>query len=482
MKPLCVKLFLVCWCFVLPATAQTLNDDLPLRTSDFLGTSSDDAVVALAYGTNGDLWVAANLGGTLPGMQAEALFGGGDGDLLHLDGRNLQIKGWYSLPGHLSDGAARNDRLVVVGGGGVFMLGISGQGAAPIWDEQTNGFQRADISGDGLVVALNGTRVTAYDLQGASISSRDFAQFTHIADVAVDATRLYFTGFNQVSANLKTPILTAYQRDSFGALEWLSYSFSERLLTEHGLGADTEGERVVIGDDGMLYFGAATDGGTTALKRDPKLISTPLPSGNGLSNILLESDRWSQTFQLSGAAKFSFFGRFDPANGNILKGGFILARLSNGNHNTLRIGNLVADREGNLLISGRSFADIEGRAERTVAEQPVGAYAGGDMVLLVMAANLRDRLHWTPFNGTNPVGSSGSAVAVRGSFTSLAARWAVAGTWNDPGPGAAIIHEGTQGDPNGGNEIYVAHNGRDLADLLALWPEVSVLDLTPYYD
>ena len=479
-----LRSFLFCQVLVLSSWAQTRHDDLPLVSAGFLGGSGDDTVIAMAFSEPGDLWVVANLdAGTVPaGLVPIPLFGGGEGDLLRLAAGSGEPLAWYTLPGVLRDAESHGSRLAIAGDDGVWVLVFTASGAGEDFSVVDHAPTRIALAPDGTVASLDDTKtIRVYDPKGTPVASQTFGTFTRIYDLAIGAQRVVMTGYNQLNSNLKSPFLEAWPHD-LGTRIWKAYGFTNSEVTGQNLGADSEGERLVFGSDGLLYLGGSTDGGNTVFQRDPSDITQSLPSGGDPDDVLMRSDRYSQPVQLSGSARFSFYARFDPSDGSLKKAAFLLARLTSGNHNTLRIRALQADLAGNLLIGGISFFDIEGRADRSVAGQMVGNYAGGDMFLLMMDKNFRDRVYWTPFNGTDPVGSEGRAVALSGELFTATGRWAAAGNWNQPGPGAAIVHLPHQAIPGGGDDIYLAFDSQNRESLVATWPvDIAITDLLPLF-
>lgn len=461
--------------------AETLNDDLPLSSASYLGGSQADSLVGVAFGPSGDLFVAANFSSDyLPtGATYIPLNGQGAGCLLRLTGDGREALALTRFDGDIVAFAASAFGFAIALEQSMLLLTPFGDQLAT--DTINFAAKRIDISADGHLVALSAqNEIRLYAPDGQLLAAQTFSQFTRLDDVAITPQgNIVFTGFNQLNANLKSPVLECYD-PTLGNRIWKAYGFTDSQVTGANLGADSEGERVAIGADSMLYFGAATDGGNTVLQRQPSDISTALTSGsNPAQATLIQTDNFNRPVGLSGAAKFSFHARFDPANGNIQKAQFLLARLSSGSQNTIRIRDLTADAAGNVLIVGRAFADIEGRDQRTINGQAVGNYAGGNMFALIIEAAYRDRIYWTSFNGNNPGQSEGFAVAAQGDSSSISGRFAFVGdVFADANSQGMITNDPFQPTPGGDREGYLAVQALTFETLVLQWPNlINVRDL-----
>jgi hypothetical protein len=461
--------------------AETLNDDLPVTTATYLGGSQDETVVGAAFGSAGDFFLAGNFTSDyLPqGAVLIPIDGQGQGALVRLSKDGQEALSLTRFDENVQAFAASSFGFAVALEQSILVLSSSGD--ALQFGAISFAAKRVDIAVDGHLVALSEqNEIRVYSPQGVLQAQQTFNQFTRVDDVAITPTgRIVFTGYNQLNANLKSPFLECYEAD-LETLVWQAYGFSNTEVTGQNLGADSEGERVAIGADGLLYFSGATDGGNTVFQRRPDAITTTLNSGTPPGNPILETtDVYNQPVSLSGSAKFSFHARFDPETGQIQKAQFLLARLSSGNQNTIRIREITADAVGNVLIVGRAFADIEGRDRRSVGGQAVGGYAGGNMFALAVESAYRNRLYWTSFNGNAPGQSEGFAVATQGDITNITGAYAFSGdVFAEANSDSMIISNGVQIAPGGGREAYLAIKGNTFQTLYSSWPnEVDIRDL-----
>jgi hypothetical protein len=209
------------------------------------------------------------------------------------------------------------------------------------------------------------------------------------------------TGYKQLTSNLQVAFIRAWHYD--GALAWKSYDYEQ----VSGLGADTRGERVAIGRDGLLYFGGTINGGTGAsiFARDPKELA------QSAADRTVKTDRFTDPFNV-GSIKMTWLGRYDPENGALLLGQSLLTRLSNGRGNSIVPLALMADSNGRLYVAGNKAADLERRTDRQINDRPVGNYASGEGYLLVLSPDFTERLLWTPFARAGHTAGDSPAVGV----------------------------------------------------------------------
>ncbi|MEN1728457.1 MAG: hypothetical protein AAGJ52_08445 [Pseudomonadota bacterium] len=218
---------------------------------------------------------------------------------------------------------------------------------------------------------------------------------TAVNDVACDpvSERLFVTGYNQVSETLQRPFIDGLS--AAGASDWRAY--------QNGNPADTSDARGIAlrrSDQGELWFASQASGGVSAFRRDPLD-----PNSNAT---LVSFDAYNQTFNLGGQT-ITFYGRFDPQTGALIRGQFQLSRLSNNSGNSVRVSDLDIDGAGRVHVAGVSSASMANRDGLTIQGIAVGAYSGADPSLLVASDDLSSRIHWTMFVDE---GGRGSVVAV----------------------------------------------------------------------
>lgn len=256
---------------------------------------------------------------------------------------------------------------------------------------------------------LRATQVALYDLDG-NLRGQFSVAATRVADLAceADGSRIYVTGDRQLSSTLRMAYAEAYSPT--GTRLWRAWGHSAAEAQAANSLADTDGRRILRAADGGLYVAARTDGGNNVFRFQPQNLAQNAPN--------LGFDAFNQTFQLSGAPSLGYYAQLDPASGAMLRGQFLLSRLSNGNGNSVGVDALALASDGALVVGGQAFASLANRATLTVAGQPIGAYSGGDPYLLVVPADFASRRYWHP-----PVGESGRgltrAVASRSGLTAM---------------------------------------------------------------
>jgi hypothetical protein len=256
---------------------------------------------------------------------------------------------------------------------------------------------------------LRAAQVALYERTGA-LRGQFTVEATRVADVAceADGSRVYLTGDRQLSATLRMAYAEAYSPT--GTRLWRAWGHGAAEAQAANSLADTDGRRILRAADGGLYVAARTDGGNNVFRFQPQNLAQNAPN--------VGFDAYNQTFQLSGAPSLGYYARLDPASGALLRGQYLLSRLSNGNGNSVGIDALAVAADGALLLGGQAFASLANRSALTVAGQTIGAYSGGDPYLLAVPATFGSRRYWHP-----PVGESGRgvtrAVASRGGLSAM---------------------------------------------------------------
>lgn len=432
----------------------SLPGNLSVTTATYLGGVGDDQVLGVDIAPDGTIAVAAILPGHEPGgVTPTTLLDGGDGALLRLAADGQSVLSTTRLGETVWDLTAGEDgRFLVCGTFGVALL--DNTAASLIWHEDPGTVTRCDYGPAGTAVALHPIsdapdEVYIYDGEGATWGTwQSSSAAQHVADVAAVPNRIILTGYTQKLYNLQVPFITAWSHDGL-TRHWTAYDFTAGAISGQNLDADSEGVRVALGEDGQLYFAAKTDGGNNVFTRNPGDVTETLPGST-----LIQFDAYNTPYQLNGAPNFTFYGRFDPASGELDKAQFLLVRLSNGNGNTIIPYAIDADANGRLYLTGQSYASIENRDEHYVNEQPVGPYSSGEPFLLVAAPDWGRRIVWMPWAGLSGAGSSSAtAVGVRGET-------AVIGVALDADADQITTPNALQTGKSAGAEGY-----------LALWPQ-----------
>ena len=400
------------------------NINLNVQAATYLGGAGADFAHGIDIAPDGSLVMVGVMPNHNPGgVTAVSLLGGGDGVIIRLAPDGQSVRSVTRIGNVVRDlTVANNGRILVCGDFGVALLNATADDL--IWSDDTLGSShRCDLGSDGttavLVKVSNGAdQVHVFADDGttqATWSSSGSGQ--HWQDVAVAANEqaIILTGYTQKTSNLQVPFIYATSYD--GQTEkWTAYDFAASAVLDRNLGADSRGQLVVIGRDGLLYFAGTTDGGNTVYGRNPQNINQSLPA-----DTLIRYDAYNNPFQLSGSTKFTFYGRFNPATGQILQGQYLLTRLSNGNGNSISPNGMMADENGRLYLSGESYARMDNRDNRQIAAITVGPYSGGEPFLLIVSQDFQTRIIWTTFAGSNGAGGSPAyGVSVRQGVAAVA--------------------------------------------------------------
>jgi hypothetical protein len=405
------------------ARAQTVAPALPgasnnlqVSTASYLG-STGTVATAVDVAPDGSTVLGGVLlrepgdgGDLLPAgaPTAVSLLGGGNGVVVRLAPPSpSQPSGVSGASGVLSltrIGGSVEDVKVGASGaiaacGDFGVAVLDGSAGAVQWSATPGAVRRCAFGDDGTVVALAGASAFVYAPGGALTGSWTVGG-TAQSDVALDATRglVYVAGYNNRRTPQGEPVQVAYLKawTYNGTPAWTAYDApADRLGAWF---ADTRGVRVALGRDGRLYFAAESAGGNSIFSRQPRNVSQPLRDEQ-----LVRMDAFSNPFNTPNN-HITWLGRYDPADGSLEMGQFVLARLDYGNRrgNTIRPRAITADEEGRVYLVGVTNASIQDRDVRTISGAAVGPYAGGEAFLLVLQPDLRQRVVWTTFTAPSP--------------------------------------------------------------------------------
>jgi hypothetical protein len=422
--------------------APRTNFDVSAAT--YLGTADDDVLNAVDIAPDGALVVGGVLPNYLPpdGTDLFELLGGGPGAIMRLDGTGQGALSLTRIGDTVADLEVANDgRVVVCGSFGVALLNAAANDV--VWSaDPGDGAKRCAIgAADGTVALTVGGTVYVYDSDGTALGSWA-ANGKDKYDVAVDSTNqlVIVTSYKQASANWKSAFMRAWSYD--GTSRWQSYDFN----SNDGLGADTEGKRIAIGRDGLLYFAATINGGTGAsiFSRDPLNLS------QSAGDRTVKTDNYNNPTNV-GSISMTWYGRYNPANGALLLGQSLLTRrTSDGKGNSIAPRSIMADEQGRVFVAGQMFCCIANREALQIAGQPVGGYQSGEPFFLAVSPDFEERIVWTPFTAEG--GAAGGSPAV-----GVSARDGNAAVVIDVDAGKSLItHNALQALPRGGTEGYVA--------------------------
>lgn len=412
--------------------------ELNLRAATHLGGSADDQAAAVVLTPDGSVIVAGTLPGYQPpGVVATTLLDGSDGWLLRFSASG-QLLGATRLGSDVSGLAVSpTGMLVACGAFGLAALGPEAQSL--LWHVEVGAGRRCAVGLDGTGAVLVGNEVILVAADGTPLG-RWSAGPGSSSDLVVDGQReqVILTGFVQITSNLQIPFIRAYSYT--GELRWRSYDFpagTPNLGT-----ADTRGERLALGQDGMLYFAGSINGGTGAsiFVRDPK------DTSQSATDRIVVTDRYTNPFNV-GSIKMLWIGRFDPADGTLVLGQSLLTRLSSDRGNSISAGAITVSSDGTVYLAGQAFASLAKRDEVVINGATIGSYGGGDAYVLVLSPDLRQRQLWVAFSGAD--GSRGSAVGLAVGTETVAL---VANLTR----GAFVTHNALQATPGGGADAYVS--------------------------
>ncbi len=192
------------------------------------------------------------------------------------------------------------------------------------------------------------------------------------------------------------PFIRAY--DAQAKLVWSAYDTEDPLTWC----ASSTGKRLEIKQN-KLYYAGEQQGGNSVHLQDPRDPAVQAP--------LVSYDQFS-TGAGKAIATYSFVARFDLATGTFETGQVVLPRDA-ATGGALSTSALAVDEAGRIYLGGQLSCCLERRGERTVAGAALGPYAGPEASLLVLSADLRERLTWTSFTGTQgPAAGDIGALAV----------------------------------------------------------------------
>jgi hypothetical protein len=396
--------------------APTPSNNLPVWTATYLGGSSADEANAVDVAPDGTVVLGGVMPGHNPGgVTPVELLGGGDGVVVRLDASGQSVLSITRIGGRVEDlEVDAEGRIGVCGDFGVALLNASADSL--VWSADPGNGSRCAVGSDGTLAAIVGSSAYVYDVGGSphgnwSIGGSDQS------DVAVytPGGLVIATGYTQKSSNLQVAFIRAWTYS--GSASWTSYDFSAAAVDGQGLGADTRGRRVAVGRDGWLYFAGTSNGGTGAsiFSRDPHDVTLRLGSDRYIT-----ADFYTNPYNV-GSKTLTWYGRYDPLDGDLLRGQPLLTRLSSGSGNSIRPWGITADEDGYVYLVGDAWATLENRDARQIAGTTVGPYSSGEAFLMIVRPDLSERLIWTPFAGS-PNGAGGSparAVSARSGTAAL---------------------------------------------------------------
>ena len=375
------------------------------------GSSTTDEVRASVIQPDGTIVLAVNTNGALPMNTVPTFLNNAtaatNGTVLRLSADGRTVLSATKLAQKLTDMSAdaQGNLFISAGTEGAFKLNAAA--SQIVWQKTFSKFAHridAGTTGKSIVMTatetdpddetLTGSTSFVYDADGTQLSLLGAAsQYT--ADVAIDeasgtAITIGFKNFNTNDATngpslpVYVPVYRGYALN--GTVKYVGYDWSADQTSPRWLNrsnnnmADARAVRCAMGKDGKLYIMHEVYGGNHCFRYSPFDIMQTVP--------IVAGDMYFN-FANTGTRVKTFIGRHEPATGAYILGQQFTARinppLNNDNTVFTRCGNIAADADGRVYITGESAYGIP----LTVDHLP-GDYIGGAF-LLVLSPNLATR-------------------------------------------------------------------------------------------
>jgi hypothetical protein len=404
-----------------------------LITATYLGGAGENRARAVGYAPNGNILAGGNFttlqttgvtNKTLSGVNVPA-----KGKLLQLTPDGKQVLAHITL-GNRIDSLQVNvkqNRVVIGGDFGVVVLNATT--LEPIWQNPLTGLAAGDgsegqqtrvaINGSGQVAVLRSKTVTVFDNQGAKQASTVIKQ-DYVNDIAI-GNQVYVVGFSNRKNGkpVQVPFLQALDPNNQLKEKWSSWNYNPSTLNNDM--ADGRLYRVVIGGDGKLAVLGESAGGNSLFRSNGKDVTTKCLTKKAEYSLPVNSNKCRLVSTDSHNTPYNtasnhilYYAKLNSDTGEVTAGQFTLGRLPNTKGNTVRAkdGSLAVDSSGNIHIGGISAYGIAARDSNKVAGQAVAPYAGSDMYLLTVSADLEERIRWTPFAKNPKGGGTLNALAI----------------------------------------------------------------------
>jgi hypothetical protein len=213
---------------------------------------------------------------------------------------------------------------------------------------------------------------------------------TFIKDSLFFNNKLYVVGFfnrKNKTVPVQVPLFREYDLSNFNTFKKLWETDPSKLDKDM---ADNRLYKVYQ-YDGKIYVLGESAGGNAQFRWNALDLSTKTINDG--------SDWWSHAVQTA-SNHITYVGMIDPVSFKVVRGQFILTRLSNMKGNTIRANSLYVDKLG-VYVGGIAAAYIHNRDITGVLGKQPAIYRGGDASLLKLNVDLTgSRLGWfTPGNG-----------------------------------------------------------------------------------
>lgn len=468
------------WTNIVSGTTNEYDENLDIQSSQYVGGSGDDAAGGVDLQSDGEVIY----GGLLPNSYSPGsvtpvdLLGGGDGAIIRYNATGTQVMSVTRLPGAVLDVRVGGDDRIAVAVEGYGAVILNADASSVMWSVAEPMINRIDIGSNNYVAftADQGNflnTIYSYDDQGNSRGSRVTGD-AFIKDVAYDPANDYIitTGLNNRHTGqepINVAYIDAYEAGNMANLVWNNYDWPGPTfrdpLGQDGEISDSFGFLVTIGDDGQLYFAGESAGGASTFLYDPQIVDLKLPLGQ-----LVAYDEYSQAYNTA-SNQITWVGRYDPSDGSIDKGQFVLTRLGSGAGNSHFARSLDADAQGNVYVGGKAFYAMENRFGKQINNTPIAGYMGGEAYILKLSSNFFNREIWTPFTmGTNSTNSEIVGIGVNGDHVAI-----VGNIENDLGE-LFTTGNGAQNIRGDLEESWLAVWG---ADVSLIPPKVTATDRSP---
>lgn len=420
------------------------TDNLQVSAATYLGDTGNNGASATDIGSDGSVVLA----GVLPGYNPNAgsmttVLNGGDGVVVRLSSDGQSVLSVTHVGATINDLRINtNGTMVVCGDFGVAVLDSTASNL--LWNATPGTGKRCAIADDGTVVVLVGGTAYTYDANGNPLGSWDLGGgFQN--DVAIESSDGYVfgTGYSNKKDQSGGPVQVPFMRawSYTGTLQWSDYDFSGPSLGS--VVADGRGLRVAVGRDGKLYLLAQSAGGNSIFGLNPQDVTQSLSSSQ-----LIGTDAYNTTYNTK-SNNITWYGRFNPNDGTIDKGQFLLTRLSGGQGNTLQPSSIMADENGQIYVGGSAAAYIQNRDVKQVAGTTVGPYNGGDAFVVIVTPDLSVRLVWNVFTASGSPGASVNGISERNGTAAVA--------MTATGTGTLITANALQSSPSSSSSnVYTA--------------------------
>jgi hypothetical protein len=404
-----------------------------LTTATYLGGVGENRARAVGYAPNGNILAGGNFTNlqttgatskTLPGVNATA-----KGKLLQLAPDGKKVLAHMTLGNRIDtlQVNAKQNRVVIGGDFGVVVLDATT--LELIWQNPLAGLAAGDgsegqqtrvaMNKSGRVGVLRSKTVTVFDSQGAKETSTVINQ-DYVNDIAI-GNQVYVVGFSNRKNGkpVQVPFLQALDPNNQLKEKWHNWDYKPQTLNNDM--ADGRLYRVIIGGDGKLAVLGESAGGNSLFRSNGKDVTAKcltkkaeysLPA-NATKCRLVSTDSYNNPYNTA-SNHILYYAKLNSETGEVTAGQFTLGRLPNTKGNTVRAkdGSLAVDSSGNIYIGGISAYGIAERDSNKVAGQIVAPYAGSDMYLLTVSADLEERIRWTPFAKNPKGGGTLNALAI----------------------------------------------------------------------